>query len=108
MVVEITANELKEKMEVGERFVLLDVRDKSDYNKERLPGARHMLIADMNDVVLSTFDKTLEIVTYSEDYECPASRIAAEKLASAGFKTLNYQGSFEDWKEKGYPTEKRH
>ncbi|RMF91480.1 MAG: hypothetical protein D6733_01010 [Methanobacteriota archaeon] len=103
---EITAKELKTRMDGGEEFVLLDVRDGPEYERERLPGAVHMLISDMNDKTLKGFDRAVEIVTYSEDYRCPASRIAAEKLEEAGFSAINYQGSFEDWKEHGYPTEK--
>jgi rhodanese-related sulfurtransferase len=108
MVPEITGEELRVKMMRGEDFVLLDVRGTPDYEKERLPMAEHMLITDMNKNTLRRFDKEKPIITYSVDIDCPASRIAAEKLEMAGFSTLNYQASFKDWVEKGYPTEKDH
>jgi rhodanese-related sulfurtransferase len=107
MMRDITARDLMDKIECGANFILLDVRDKSEYGMEHLPGAVHILISDMNEQSLKRFDTDVEIVTYSEDFDCSASRIAAEKLEEAGFKVLNYQGSFDGWKEKRYPTEKR-
>ncbi len=106
MPAEITGGELKKMLDSGGEIVLLDVRDTQEYLKERLPGAEHMLISDMDKEGLERFDRDVLIVTYSEDYDCPASRIAAEKLEESGYRALNYQGSFEDWKESGYPTER--
>lgn len=31
-------------------------------------------------------------MTYSEDFDCPAGRIAAEKLEEEGINVLNYHG----------------
>jgi len=101
----IKRDELKVRMDSGGKFVLLDVRDTPDYDTSHLPGAVHMLITDMNQETLQRFNKDTMIITYSEDEACPASRIAAEKLEKTGFKVLNYQASFEDWKKAGYPLE---
>lgn len=106
MVEEILGSALKRRLDRGEDILLLDVRDLSEYKKEHLPGAVHMLIEEMNHEKLKALDRTRLVVTYSEDMNCPASRIAAEMLDTSGYNVLNYQGSFDDWKDSGYPTVK--
>lgn len=48
---------------------------------------------------------TLSVVTYSEDYNCPASTFAAQKLEKMGFTTFDYKGSYQDWVDHSYPLE---
>ncbi|MFX1521053.1 MAG: rhodanese-like domain-containing protein [Promethearchaeota archaeon] len=108
MVQIINTEELKEKIDKGEEFILLDVRDTPDYEEEHIVGAVHLLISEMNEQkVNSMFDKNDLIITYSEDINCPAKRIAAEKLSDYGFKNvIAYNESWKAWKEAHYPTEK--
>jgi rhodanese-related sulfurtransferase len=89
----INAEELHNKMNLGEEFILLDVRDPLDVERESLPGAVQMLITEMTDKNLEKLNKDLEIVTYSENQGCPASGIAAEKLEKAGFKAIDHPGA---------------
>jgi rhodanese-related sulfurtransferase len=108
MVQIINTEELKEKMDKGEEeFILLDVRDTPDYEEEHIIRAVHLLISEMNDKkVDSMFNKDDLIITYSEDINCPAKRIAAEKLINYGFRNvIAYDGSWKAWKEANYPTE---
>jgi rhodanese-related sulfurtransferase len=103
----ITGEQLKEMIESGRDFDLLDVRDTPEYEKEHLPGAKSMLIADMEERAGSELDKNKTVVVYSEDINCPASTIAVQRLSIMGFKELrDYAGSFRDWKEAGFPLEK--
>jgi rhodanese-related sulfurtransferase len=109
MVYIINTEELKEKMDEGEQeFILLDVRDTPDYEEEHIIGAVHLLISEMNEKkVVSMFNKDDLIITYSEDINCPAKRIAAEKLISYGFRNvIAYDESWKAWKESNYPVEK--
>ena len=107
MVQTITTEELKEKMDKGEDFILVDVRDTPEYEEEHIVGAVHLLISEMNEQkVNSMFDKDEQIITYSEDINCPAKKIAAEKLIEYGFKNvIAYEESWKAWKEADYPTE---
>lgn len=105
MVQIINTEELKEKMDKGEEFILLDVRDTSSYEKEHIIGAVHLLISEMNADSVSKFNKNTMIITYSEDINCPAKRIAAEKLIDYGFNVIAYDESWKAWKEAKYPTE---
>jgi rhodanese-related sulfurtransferase len=105
MVHEIDHAELKDMIDSDERFILLDVRDKPEYKKDHLPGALHLLISDMDEKAKQMLDMNLTIVTYSEDYDCPASTIAAEKLEQMGFTTMDYKGSYQDWVDHKYSVE---
>lgn len=107
MVQIINTEELKEKMDKGEKFILLDVRDTPDYEEEHIIGAVHLLISEMNEQkVDSMFDKDNLIITYSEDINCPAKKIAAEKLIDYGFENvIAYDESWRAWKEANYPIE---
>lgn len=98
MVGTITKEELKEKMDSGENFILLDVRDTPDYEKEHITGAVHFLISDLEEKARAILKKEDLVITYSEDFNCPASTIAAKKLEKMGYRTLDYKGSFKDWK----------
>jgi rhodanese-like protein len=44
---EMTAAELKKKIDAGEPVLVIEVRDASFYEKERLPGAIHIPFADL-------------------------------------------------------------
>lgn len=107
MVQIINTEELKDKMDKREEFILLDVRDTLDYEKEHIIGAVHLLISEMNEKkVNSMFNKEDLIITYSEDINCPAKRIAAEKLIDYGFrKVIAYDESWKAWKDANYPTD---
>jgi rhodanese-related sulfurtransferase len=108
MVRTITKEELKAKIERAERFRLVDVRDTPDYEKEHIPGAVHLLIAEMSrEKAEAMFDKGDLIVTYSLDKDCPAKRIAARRLLDYGFAhVLAYEGSWKEWRAAGYPAER--
>ncbi|MBD3229405.1 MAG: rhodanese-like domain-containing protein [Candidatus Lokiarchaeota archaeon] len=106
MVKEIDKEEIKSKLDNNEDIILLDVRDTPEYNKEHIIGAKHLLISEMDGKAESKFNKDDTIITYSEDIDCPAKNIAAEKLEKMGFKNvMAYPGSWKDWKDSGYPME---
>jgi rhodanese-related sulfurtransferase len=105
----ITKEELKAKIDTGEAFKLVDVRDTPDYRQAHIPGAVHLLIADMNEERVRTLLRREDkIVVYSLDIECPAKFIAAAKLIDLGYKNITaYPGSWKEWKDAGYPTESK-
>ena len=62
----------------------------------------------MENKVKSILKKDDQIITYSEDFNYPASTIAAEKLINYGFiNVLVYKGGWKDWKDAKYPVEKK-
>jgi rhodanese-related sulfurtransferase len=47
------------------------------------------------------------VVVYSNDASCPASGLVAAKLNSLGFDPVfDYNDSYADWKDRGYPLER--
>ncbi len=107
MIKTITKEELREKINLGEEFKLVDVRDTPDYEKEHIVGAVHLLISEMDQEKLETmFHRDDLIITYSLDRDCPAKIIAAKKFMEFGYSNvLAYEGSWKEWKESGYPVE---
>ncbi|MHA1267489.1 MAG: rhodanese-like domain-containing protein [Candidatus Helarchaeota archaeon] len=61
----------------------------------------------MDTKVSSIFQKDAQIITYSEDHNCPASGIAAEKLVSMGYSNvLRYKDGWKAWKTANFPVER--
>ena len=48
---EMTAAELKEKIDAGEQVLVIEVHDASSYEKERIPGAIHMPFAHLQEAL---------------------------------------------------------
>lgn len=107
MIKTITKEKIKEKMAHREKITLIDVRDTPEYEKEHIRGAIHLLISEMTrENVTRLFHQDEQIITYSEDIDCPAKIIAAQKLIDFGFRrVLAYPGSWKEWKAAGYPVE---
>jgi len=57
----------------------------------------------MNEQADRVLDRNLPVVTYSEDYNCPASTFAA--LEQMVFTTFENKGSYQDWVDHSYPLE---
>lgn len=103
----IDKQELLEIIKKRETFLLLDVRDTLDYNKEHIKAAKHLLISQIENKINSMAKKDDLIVTYSKDLNCPASGIAAETISNLGFTNiLRYKGGWKEWKDAKLPTEK--
>jgi rhodanese-related sulfurtransferase len=103
---EISMSEVKRKMDAGERFQLLDVREESEWAKGHLPGARHLGKGVLErDVEKAIPDSTSEIVLY-----CGGgfrSALAADNLQKMGYgKVWSMAGGWRQWNESGLPVEK--
>lgn len=105
----ITRDELKQWMDEGKDFVLLDVLADTSYEMKHLPGAVH---ADVNaddfleKVVELVPDKSTPVVAYCGSFTCQRSPRAAAKLVETGYMDVyDYEGGLADWLEGGLPTE---
>lgn len=102
----IDAEELKEKMEKGDDFTLINVLTRESYEKEHIPGSINI---PYQEIVKShrELGKDKEIIVHCSDEFCDASSIAYEKLKDLGFdKVIDFEGGIEEWKENGYQLEK--
>ena len=100
----ITKEELVQKMKNSQSVQVINVLDPKHYNLGSIKGSKK-IPADQLNGRLGELDKSKEIVTFCASYECPASRKAAENLATQGFNVCAYEGGIKEWKEAGFPTE---
>ena len=107
IVKKITGEELKAWKDQSKRFVLLDNRVATDYDKEHIPGALRLAPDDLmpNPKLADRFSKDDVIVNYCNGVKCWRSSGAMVLLQSLGFKNLYwYRDGIPDWVKKDYPT----
>ena len=103
---ECTIGDVKMKLDRGERFHLVDVREDNEFAVDHAKGALHLgrgiLERDIETVIP---DKHAEIVLYcGGGYR---SALAAENLMKMGYaKVASMDGGIRAWREAGYPIEK--
>jgi rhodanese-related sulfurtransferase len=100
---EIGLAEVKRKLDAGERFHLVDVREESEWAKSHLPGARHLGKGVLErDIEKAIPDPGAEIVLY-----CGGgfrSALAADNLQKMGYtRVLSMADGFRGWSEAKYP-----
>jgi rhodanese-related sulfurtransferase len=103
---ETTVHKVKARMDRGEKFVLVDVREESEFAKDHLPGAIHLGKGVIErDIEARVPDLNTEMVLY-----CGGgfrSALAADNLQKMGYKNvISMDGGIRDWREKGYPMTK--
>jgi len=93
--VNITPEELKVKIEIGETFILLDVRSESKYNAGHIPSAISMPFNEIPYRYIELSPKQ-EIIVYCQN--SGLSQTAAEMLVKLGFTNVkNLTGGISDW-----------
>jgi rhodanese-related sulfurtransferase len=103
---EISIDDVKKMIDNKETIVILDVRDKDEFETGYIPGAinlsRGMLEFKINTVVP---DKNATIIVYCGiDLRGP---LATKTLNEMGYKNaVNIKGGLKDWKAAGYPIAK--
>lgn len=102
----ISKDHLKNMMDSGERFTLLDVRSRQDYDKEHIKGAVSLPLDDVEKKAEQTLKPDDTIITYCDSFICSSSTSGAKMLARKGFKNVrDYKGGLREWKQGGLPTE---
>lgn len=103
---ECSVDDVKQRMESGERFVLVDVREESEYAAGHLPGAIHIGKGVIErDIETKIPDPATPLVLYcGGGYR---SALAADAIQKMGYThVLSMDGGWSGWLAKGYPTEK--
>jgi rhodanese-related sulfurtransferase len=102
----ITAEELKEKMDRGEEFHLVETLLPKEYEQWHLPGAVNIHFNKIGKQARERFNEDDEIIVYCHDENCNASPLAAKKLEKLGYSRVReFSGGKKAWKEAGYPVE---
>jgi rhodanese-related sulfurtransferase len=100
---ELTVEQVKAKLDRGERFHLIDVREESEWARDHLPGAEHLGKGVLErDIERQVPDAGTEIVLY-----CGGgfrSALAADNLQKMGYTNVSsMDGGIRGWREKGFP-----
>ena len=103
---ECTIADVKAKMDRGDRFHLVDVREDHEFAKDYVKGARHLGRGILErDVEGDIPDKQAEIILY-----CGGgfrSALAADSLQQMGYtNVISMDGGIRAWREAEYPLEK--
>ncbi len=100
---ETTVDEVKARLDRGEKLCVVDVREESEWAKDHLPGAIHLGKGILErDIEERLPDTNTEIILY-----CGGgfrSALAADNLQRMGYtRVLSMDGGIRDWRGKGYP-----
>jgi len=99
---ETTVDEVKARLDRGEKFLLVDVREDSEWEKDHLPGSVHMGKGVIErDVEQKVPDLNTEMILYcGGGYR---SALAADNLQKMGYtRAISMDGGIREWREKGY------
>src|SRR5437763_9349562 len=100
---EATVDVVKMRLDRGEKFLLVDVREESEYAKDHLPGAVHLGKGVIErDIEERAPDPNALMILY-----CGGgfrSALAADNLQKMGYKNvISMDGGIREWREKSYP-----
>ncbi len=100
---ELTVDQVKQRLDRGDKFVLVDVREESEWAADHLPGAVYLGKGIIERDIEERFpDFSTELVLY-----CGGgfrSVLAADNLLKMGYrKVISMDGGIRGWRDKGYP-----
>jgi len=100
---ETNVDEVKKRMDRGEKLLLVDVREESEYAKDHLPGAIHLGKGVIErDIEERVPELNREMILY-----CGGgfrSALAEDNLQKMGYtNVISMDGGIRSWREKGFP-----
>lgn len=103
---ETDVDTVKTRLDRGEKFVLVDVREESEFAKDHLPGAIHLGRGIIErDIEARVPELDTEMILY-----CGGgfrSALAADNLQKMGYtNVISMDGGIRGWREKSYPLTK--
>lgn len=102
---EYSVQEVKQKLDAGEPFHLIDVREESEWARAHLPQAKHLSKGIIErDIEKTISDPDAQIVLYCGGGS--RSALAADNLRRMGYRNaISMDGGFRGWREAGFPVE---
>jgi rhodanese-related sulfurtransferase len=103
---EMSVQDVKKRLDAGEKFILVDTREESEWDRGHLPGAIHLGKGVIErDIEHAIPDPSAPLVLY-----CGGgfrSALAAENLQKMGYtNVISMDGGWRDWTAAGYPVSK--
>lgn len=97
----ITRDELKEKLDRGDKFVLAMTLDEYAFQCKHIPGS---ICLPKKEDAIELSEPHDEIVVYCTNEVCSASIMVFHFLVAKGYKNVRrYAGGLQDWEEAGFP-----
>ena len=99
----ISREELKEKLDLGNKFKLVNALGEWAFNAKHIPGSIN--VSKLKDA-RKILDPNDDIVIYCSNPSCIASIIGYQHLTNMGYSNVRrYAGGIVDWEQAGYPME---
>ncbi len=103
---ETNVADVRRRLDAGEKFLLVDVREESEWAQGHLPGAVHLGKGIIErDIESKVPDPAAKIILY-----CGGgfrSALAADNLQKMGYRNVeSMDGGWKGWVEARFPTEK--
>ena len=103
---EVSVNDVNGRLDKADKFLLVDVREESEFAKDHLPGAIHLGKGIIErDIETLVPDTNREMILY-----CGGgfrSALAADNLQKMGYTNVSsMDGGIREWREKGLPLTK--
>ena len=100
---ETSVIDVKSRLDKGEKLLLIDVREESEFAKDHIPGAIHLSKGVIErDIELAVPGHSTEIILY-----CGVgfrSALSAENLMRMGYtNVISMDGGIRVWRENGFP-----
>ena len=100
---ETNVDEIKQRLDRGDKFQLIDVREESEFAKDHIPGAMHLGKGIIErDIETRVPELDAPLVLY-----CGGgfrSAMAADNLQKMGYTdVLSMDGGIRAWRERGFP-----
>jgi len=100
---ETTVDDVKRKLDNNEQFLLIDVREDKEWEKDHLPRAIHLGKGVIErDIETLVPDLNAPVILY-----CGGgfrSALAADNLGKMGYtNVISMDGGIRGWREQGYP-----
>ena len=103
---ETNVADVKRRIDGGEKFLLVDVREDNEWARGHLPGAVHLSKGIIErDIEQTVPDTNSKLVLYCGGGFCSA--LVAENLQKMGYTNVeSMDGGWKGWVEAGLPTAK--
>jgi rhodanese-related sulfurtransferase len=104
---EITREELWQRIETGDEFVLVDALAPMSFAHSHLPGAINLPPEWVDERGSRRIpDLDTEVVVYCATSTCDSSVLVGNRLVELGYRNVShYAGGKRDWIEAGLPVE---
>lgn len=105
----MSCTELKQRLDSGERLVLVDVLPPECYEGKHLPGASNACVYEMafpERMADLAPDREVALVVYTNSDRSRAADCARDKLIGAGYRSVvSLDGGIEAWEASGFSVE---